>query len=111
MNNRDPKLTVFFNNECINNRDIEGLTSLMTEDHTLIFDGHVDTKDKISSREVWSSFFNMFPDYQNHFLRIVSREEFVVIYGKSTCSNEDKLNCSILWSARIRDDKVSEWQV
>ena len=111
MNKRDPKLTVLLFNECINNRDIEGLVSLMTDDHTLICGGHIDTKDKISSREAWSSFFSMFPDYRNHFLRIESRENFVVIAGESTCSNEEKLNSNALWSARIQDDKVSEWQV
>jgi ketosteroid isomerase-like protein len=111
MNKHDPKLTVLLFNECINNRDIEGLVSLMTDDHTLICDGHVDTKDKMSSREAWSSFFSMFPDYRNHFLRIESRDDFVVIEGKSKCSNEDKLNCNALWSARIQNDKVSEWHV
>jgi hypothetical protein len=111
MNNRDPKLTALLFNECINNRDIEGLVDLMTENHSLILDGHVHTKDKVSSRETWSSFFGMFPDYRNHFLRIESKDDLVVIKGKSTCSNEDKLNKNALWSARIQNDKVSEWQV
>jgi hypothetical protein len=43
--------------------------------------------------------------------RIESRGDLVVIVGKSTCSNEEKLNTNALWSARIRNDKVSEWQV
>ena len=36
MNSRDPKLIALLFNECINNQNIEGLTSLMTEDHTFI---------------------------------------------------------------------------
>jgi len=36
MNSRDPKLIVLLFNECINNQDVEELTSLMTEDHTFI---------------------------------------------------------------------------
>ena len=111
MNKRDPKLTVLLFNECINNRDIEGLASLMTDDHTLICGGHVDTKDKISSCEEWLSFFSMFPDYLNHFSRIHSKENFVVVEGRSTCSNEDTLNGDALWSARVQNDKISEWQV
>lgn len=111
MDNRDPKLIALLFNDCINNRDIDGLADLMTDDHTLICDGHVDTKDKNSSRKAWSTFFSLYPDYLNHFSRIESRDDFVVIVGRSTCSNEQKLNTSALWSARIRDDKVSEWQV
>ena len=42
MNSKDPKLTALQFNECINNRDIKGLSSLMTEEHTLIVrDGEV----------------------------------------------------------------------
>jgi len=111
MKSRDPKLIALLFNECINNRDIEGLVALMTDDHSLVCNGHVDTKDKNSSREVWSSFFRMFPDYLNHFSRIESRDDFVVIIGKSTCSNEAKLNTNTLWSVRIQNDIVSEWQV
>ena len=111
MNKRDPKLTALLFNECINNRDIEGLVDLMTDDHSLICNGHVDTKDKNSSKEVWSTFFRMYPDYLNHFSKVESIDNFVVIAGKSTCSNEAKLNTSALWSARIQDDKVAEWQV
>ena len=111
MISRDPKLIALLFNECINSRDIEGLVGLMTSDHSLICNGHVDTRDRTSSREAWTAFFNMFPDYQNHFLRIESKGDFVVIAGKSTCSNEDKLNGNALWSARIQNDKVSEWQV
>jgi len=111
MNKRDPKLTTLLFNECINNRDIEGLVALMTDDHSLVCNGHINTKDKNSSRDAWSSFFSMFPDYLNHFSRIESRDDFVVIIGKSTCSNEAKLNTKAIWSARIQNDKVSEWQV
>jgi ketosteroid isomerase-like protein len=111
MNKRDPKLTVLLFNECINHRDIEGLVDLMTDDHSLICNGHIDTKDKNSSKEAWSSFFSMFPDYLNQFSRIESKDDIVTISGKSTCSNEERLNTDALWSARVQNDKVSEWQV
>ena len=64
MNTRDPKLTALLFNECINNRDLEGLVNLMTDDHSLILSGHVGATDKASSREAWSSFFAMFSDYR-----------------------------------------------
>ena len=36
MNKRDPKLTALQFNEYINNQDIEGLSSLMAENHIFI---------------------------------------------------------------------------
>jgi predicted SnoaL-like aldol condensation-catalyzing enzyme len=90
---------------------VGGLADLMANNHSLICNGHVDTKDKTSSIEAWSTFFKMNPDYMNHFTRIESRGDFVVIVGSSTSSNEQKLNSSALWSARIQNDKVTEWQV
>ena len=70
MNKRDPKLTALLFNECINNQDIDGLVALMTEDHSLVCNGHVDTQNKDSSRAVWSTFFSMYPDYLNHVSRL-----------------------------------------
>lgn len=111
MNHRDPKLTSLLFNECINDRNIEGLVELMTDDHTLICDGRVDTNDEDSSRAAWLTFFDMYPDYRNHFSRIESSDDFVVVVGKSACSNEKRLNGNALWSVRVRNDKVCEWQV
>ena len=69
MNKRDPKLAALLFNECINNRDIDGLVALMTDDHSLICNGHVDKNDKNSSREAWRSFFSMFPDLKERTIR------------------------------------------
>lgn len=110
INRRDPKLTVLLFNECINNRDIAGLVRLMDDNYTLIAHGHVDTKDKETGRQAWSAFFKDFPDYKNNFTRVESVKDFVAIAGHSTCSN-DNLNGPALWSARVIDDLVAEWQV
>jgi hypothetical protein len=67
MNKRDPKLTTLLFNECIDNHDIEDLAALMTDDHSPVCIGHVDTEDKNASREAWSLFFSMFPGCRNHF--------------------------------------------
>jgi predicted SnoaL-like aldol condensation-catalyzing enzyme len=111
MNKRDPKLTALLFNECINNQDLEGLVALMTNNHSLICYDHVDTDDRESSRAAWSSFFEEYPDYANHFARVESRGAFVVLVGHSTCSNHDGSNGPALWSARIEDNRLAEWQV
>ena len=105
MNKKDPKLTALLFNECINNQDINGLANLMTEDHTF-----EDKKGKEAMKKAWTDFFNMFPDYRNHFTYIESRENLVIIVGFSTCSYKP-LNKHALWTAKIENDLVSEWSI
>ncbi len=111
MNTRDPKLTALLFNECINTQDIEGLVALMTNNHSLICNDEVDSNDKETSREAWERFFHNVINYKNHFTKIESRENFVIMIGKSTCSNRESLNGNALWTAKIENDNLSEWQV
>ena len=67
MNTRDPKLTALLFNECINTQVLDGLVSLMTNDHSLICFDHVETTDKESSRIAWLTFFKSNPGYLNDF--------------------------------------------
>ncbi len=110
MSNVDPKLVVLQFNQCINNRDLDGLARLMTEDHTLI-----DSSDEVhSGKELmeagWREFFISYPDYCNHFLMLESRENLVLIIGHSTCSH-DALDGPALWTARVEGGLVAEWRV
>ena len=110
MNRRDPKLTVLLFNDDINRRDLTGLTALMTPDHTFIdAEGGVE-RGKEAMTESWREFFRRWPDYRNHFARIESRDDLVVIEGRSTCS-QAALSGPALWAARVRDDLVAEWRV
>jgi len=110
MNNDKQKTIVLQFNECINNRDIHGLTTLMTDDHTFIDkDNHLlQGKEKVV--EAWQGFFALFPDYRNIFERVESRNNLVVIIGHSTCS-EKQLDCPALWTAKLRGEKIAEWRV
>jgi len=57
MNTKDPMLTVLQFNECINNRDVHGLSNLMTDNHTLIVrEGNVVTG-RDANAKAWTSFF------------------------------------------------------
>ena len=111
MNTRDPKLTALLFNECINSEDLDGMVSLMTDNHSLICYDEVGSINKKTSREAWARFFSDVTNYKNHFSRIESRDNFVIMLGKATCSNVESLNKSVLWSATIENDKLSEWQV
>jgi hypothetical protein len=95
-------------NEKINERNLEGLTKLMTDDHTFIDNsGAVDA----DMRAGWRAFFERYPDYRNVFTSVTVTDNVVVMVGYSTCSNEPKLNGASMWTARVRDERVSEWRV
>ncbi|UCH32326.1 MAG: nuclear transport factor 2 family protein [Candidatus Bathyarchaeota archaeon] len=95
-------------NEKINQRDLVGLVELMTEDHTFIDNsGDIDR----NMKEGWRRFFANYPDYRNIFTSVIVEDNVVVMVGYSTCSNEPRLNGPSMWTAKIRDDHVSEWRV
>lgn len=97
-------------NEFINNRDIQGLERLMTEDHTFIDSANNTDKGKKACLNAWRGFFQSFPDYKNIFENITAEKNVVKIIGYSTCSNP-VLEGSAIWTAKIKEDKVSEWRV
>jgi ketosteroid isomerase-like protein len=97
-------------NECINARDLEGLTALMTEDHAFVDrsgDRH-EGKDDMSTG--WKSFFGEFPEYRNTFWRIQSVDDLVVVLGHAEWTAGGERD-HVIWTATIRDDHVAEWRV
>lgn len=110
VNTKDPKLTALQFNEYINNHDIEGLSRLMTEDHTFIDrKGEVD-KGKESMTKGWIEFFENFPYYKNTFNRVESRGNVVILFGYAYWSDKNKYDPAI-WTARIENDLVAEWRI
>jgi ketosteroid isomerase-like protein len=95
-------------NEKINQRYLDGLVELMTDDHTFI-DNSGDT-DK-NMKEGWRQFFEKYPDYRNIFTSVTVKDNVVVMVGYSTCSNEPRLNGPSMWTAKVRGGLVSEWRV
>ena len=95
-------------NDKINQRYLNGLVSLMTDDHTFT-DNSGDVYKNME--EGWKAFFENHPDYRNIFTSVTVRDDVVVMVGYSTCSNERRLNGPSIWTARVRDGLVSEWRV
>ncbi len=97
-------------NDFINAQDIERLSQMMTDDHMFI--------DKLGNKicgrsacaQAWRGFFAAFPDYRNIFAQIFELGEFVVVVGRSTCSDL-RLDGPALWTARLRDACLAEWRV
>jgi len=110
MNSKDPKLTALQFNEYINSQDIKGLSSLMTEAHTLIVrEGEV-VKGKEPNTKGWMDFFNQFPDYKNIFTRVESQNNLVIIIGYAKWSKESS-DDHVIWTAKIEEDLVAEWRI
>lgn len=110
MNKKIPiSLTLQFN-ECINNQDIDGLTSLMTEDHTFIDRANEVTKGKDVMTRGWIEFFNTFPDYKNTFTRIESQDNVVFVLGFAYWSEKEKYD-PVIWKATIVHDLIAEWRI
>lgn len=97
-------------NDAINRRDIESLVALMTDDHRFVDPAGTAFEGVDTGRDIWRQFFDGFPDYRNHFETVAEVDGTVVIAGRSSCSDQ-RLDGPALWTATIRDGKVSEWRV
>jgi ketosteroid isomerase-like protein len=100
-------------NESINQRDLEGLAELMTDDHTLIVIANnkgETTRGKNVVKEGWREFFKKYPDYRNILTCVTIQDNVVVMVGYSTCSVK-LLDGPNVWTAKIRRGRVSEWRV
>jgi len=95
-------------NEKINQRDLEGLVELMTDDHAFI-DNSGDVHRNM--KEGWRVFFKNYPDYRNIFTSVTVKDNVAIMVGYSTCSNEPRLNGPSMWTAKVHDGHVSEWRV
>jgi len=106
----DPKIIALQFNDCINDRDIDGLGQLMTDDHTFIDTEGRQDKGKEHCLTCWQEFFQTFPDYKNIFETITTKVNLITMTGYSTCSDK-RLSGPAIWTATIRDYKVAEWHV
>ena len=97
-------------NDCINARDLDGLSQWMTDDNVFIDTAGAAVSGKPACLGAWQSFFAAFPDYRNVFDRIQSAENIVVASGRSHCS-EARLAGPGLWRATIGDARIREWRV
>lgn len=102
-------IAVQFNN-FVNNGNIQGLTSLMTEDHAFVdMDGNRIEGLHICV-EAWLRFFTLFPKYRNVFDSIEEHDDLIILPGYSICK-DPRLNGPAIWTAKIRGEEVAEWRI
>ncbi|MER5935713.1 nuclear transport factor 2 family protein [Streptomyces sp. NPDC001928] len=106
----DPTDVVHRFNAAINDRDLDGLASLMSDDHTLVDSEGGTVRGKRACLDAWRGFFAAFPDYRNTFTELTVRGDVVVVTGYSDCSRPE-LAGPALWTARVTGPLVREWRV
>jgi hypothetical protein len=94
---------VMWFNECINRRDLGGLSGFIDSANNTI-------SGKERCVEAWRGFFAAFPDYRNHFEHVVLSGSKAVIVGCSVCSDA-RLTGPALWFAKIEGQLIAEWHV
>jgi ketosteroid isomerase-like protein len=97
-------------NDCVNRRDLAGLTALMTEEHTFTDLAGAVVAGLPACREAWRGFFAAFPDYRNVFAEVTVRGDVLVVIGHSVCSVTE-LAGPALWSVVVDGDRVAAWRV
>jgi ketosteroid isomerase-like protein len=102
--------TVLAFNHCINQRDLDALSKLMTADHVFIDAAGNSVAGREACVAAWSGFFVAFPDYRNIFERFSVMGSRAVILGRSACS-DPRLAGPALWTARVGAGMVAEWRV
>ncbi|MCD7978108.1 MAG: GNAT family N-acetyltransferase [Tannerellaceae bacterium] len=99
-------------NDCINKADLQGLSVLMTDNHTFIDMAKNRTEGKINNiNKTWKPFFDLFPVYRNIFQKIITRGSTVIMQGYSVCSDECLNNVCAIWVAEVIKGKVSLWHI
>nr|WP_237519828.1 nuclear transport factor 2 family protein [Streptomyces sp. HUCO-GS316] len=106
----DPVELVERFNAAINGRDLVGLCSLMSENHTFLDIEGGTARGKPACAEAWRGFFLAFADYRNVFSDLTVRGDVVTVSGYSVCS-QPELAGPALWTARVTGTLVTEWRV
>jgi hypothetical protein len=110
MSSKKPIYIVIAFNDYINNQDITGLSSLMTENHTFIDRDGESHGPKSFMINGWKEFFESFPKYRNTFEKVAVSDNLVFVRGFAYWSEEMQYD-PVIWTAIIEDNLISEWRV
>jgi ketosteroid isomerase-like protein len=102
--------------DCINQRDLAGLATLMSVDHDLVVFDEEPLVGKGANVEAWRGYFESFPRYVIYPRRIAERNGSVAILGHTTgshlgMSDEDERDLTLIWVATIEGGAVARWRL
>jgi 3-methyladenine DNA glycosylase AlkD/ketosteroid isomerase-like protein len=102
--------------DCINTRDLEGLTALMSEEHTFVDLAGDEQHGRAVMQAGWQNYFSSFPDYRIYVARIFVAGDTVTLIGRTTGSHlglpdEVEFQDPLIWVARVKGERVAEWRL
>lgn len=101
----------------INLQSVEGICSLMTDNHIFIDNIGNEHKGKEKMREGWKSYFDMFPDYKIEITEMMHIENSFLLCGfaqgtfQNSKEKEAYFKIPAAWKAIIEGEKIKLWQV
>ena len=108
----EPEIVAMQFHECINNRNIDGLSELMTDDHVFIDMANTRIEGKSNVISIaWKPFFRLFSNYRNVIEKVSVKNQTVIMHGYSVCSDERLDNLHVVWVAEVVDNKVKSWRI
>jgi hypothetical protein len=103
----------------INARDVDGISTLMDENHTFIDGLGHSIKGREAMRRAWQSYFAIIPDYWIKVDRMLEDEGAVAIFGRAggTVAHDAALEpgnrwgIPAAWLAVVNSNSIAVWQV
>lgn len=119
MIKKDYKYMVLEFVEKINERDIDSIYELMSDDFVFndSIGGTINGKENM--RKAWEDYFTMFPDYEINISHILQQERTVALLGTASGTyaingamhKENNWRVSAAWKAVVGDHTIREWYV
>ena len=102
--------------DCINHGDIDGLSSLMTDDHTLQVLDEAPLVGRLANVEAWRGYLSAFPQYVIYPHEFSERGTAVAVLGHTTGSHlglpdDEEQKLTVIWFARVDSGRLSLWQI
>jgi ketosteroid isomerase-like protein len=102
--------------DCINRGDLDGLTALMTHDHTLAVLDEPPLVGRQANRDAWNGYFTAFPDYVIYPRQIATSGSAVAVLGATTGSHlalpdDEEIKLNVIWVSETVNGELSLWRV
>ncbi len=102
--------------DCINRGDVDGLGSLMTDDHRLVVFAEPPLVGRAANVEAWRGYLAAWPDYVIYPRSVAEDGARVAVAGTTTGSHlglpdGEEATLGVIWMADGRDGRLSRWQL
>ena len=100
--------------DCINRGDVDGMGSLMHENHELHISGEPPTVGREANVGAWWGYATSFPSYLILPSRIAAKGATAAVLGTTTGSHlglpdEEEMKQTLIWLCEIASGKVLRW--